>query len=120
MKITCLSCCFTFSEENIMNVIQLHSREFLKMYTFPLMVQEDLGRGTKDYKSQNPRKCAVTSHLEMAAQTRPEQRQWKGKFLGVSPLNKELQATSDCWEKENWSLLGMSLSIGYPMQSGHP
>lgn len=29
-------------------------------------------------------------------------------FCAVSPLNKELQATSDCWEVRNWPHPGMS------------
>lgn len=38
----------------------------------------------------------------------------------VSPLDKELQETNDCWDRELELESGLSPLIGYPIQSVQP
>lgn len=40
-----------------------------------------------------------------------------GRAQRATPLNKELEATDDCWERESWSFSGMTPLIGCLLQS---
>lgn len=77
-------------------------------FTAPASVSQEIlqKREQKDYKSQSTRKSVVKQSLpEIAAQTRPDpMTNSKGENpMGVSLLDKELQAIYDCQEKKKWA-----------------